>query len=104
MPIISGPDDMDTMMTRMRLVLEDPRQLLSGCVTDYAVQQLAESGNDFSATVVPGLDGVEYPSSLDVDEEQSSTWPDRARETVNGKALHTIRPALTHWTAAAASI
>jgi hypothetical protein len=51
MPRILGPDDMLTMTTRLRLVIEDPRQLLSGCVTDYAVEQLRLNGND-PATVV----------------------------------------------------
>lgn len=104
MPMISGPEDMYTMTTRMRLVLEDPRQLLSGCVTDYAVQQLADSGNDYSATVVPGLDGVEFPLGLDVEWEQRSAWSNRTREFENGKALHTIRPAQPQWASAAASV
>ena len=61
MPRIGGPDDMRTLTTRLRLVMEDPRQLLSGCVTDYAVEQLRANGNDPSAVVVPGLDGYRYP-------------------------------------------
>lgn len=61
MPAIEGPDDMRAMTTRLRLVMEDPRQLLSGCVTDYAARQLAETGNDPAEVVVPGLDGVAYP-------------------------------------------
>ena len=40
MPRIQSPDDWVSLTTRMRIVLEDPRQLLSGCVTDYATQQL----------------------------------------------------------------
>ena len=35
MPKISGPGDWLAMRARLRLVMEDPRQLLSGCVTDY---------------------------------------------------------------------
>jgi len=42
-----------TMTTRLRLVIEDPRQLLSGCVTDYAVEQLRLNGNDPASVVVP---------------------------------------------------
>ena len=64
MPVIHGPDDWRALVTRLRMVLEDPRQLLSGCVTDYAVDQLVDTGNDPSAVVVPGLDGVTYPTGL----------------------------------------
>jgi hypothetical protein len=64
MPRITGPDDMRTMTTRLRLVLEDPRQLLSGCVADYAADQLRRNGNDAQAVTVPGLDGVAYPTDL----------------------------------------
>ncbi|WES64327.1 DUF5624 domain-containing protein [Microbacter sp. GSS18] len=61
LPVIHGPDDWDALGTRLRVVLEDPRQLLSGCVTDYAVAQLVENDNDPSRVVVPGLDGTVYP-------------------------------------------
>jgi hypothetical protein len=64
MPRILGPDDMLTMTTRLRLVIEDPRQLLSGCVTDYAVEQLRLNGNDTASVVVPGLDRYVYPTGL----------------------------------------
>lgn len=37
MPQIQGIDDWQSMVTRLRVAVEDPRQLLSGCVTDYAV-------------------------------------------------------------------
>jgi hypothetical protein len=64
MPRILGPDDMLTMTTRLRLVIEDPRQLLSGCVTDYAVEQLRLNGNNPATVVVPGLDRYVYPTGL----------------------------------------
>ncbi|MCW2757506.1 MAG: hypothetical protein JWO46_1252 [Nocardioidaceae bacterium] len=60
-PRITAPDDWTALTTRLRLVLEDPRQLLSGAVTDYAAQQLVAAGNDPSRVVVPGLDGEPYP-------------------------------------------
>jgi hypothetical protein len=62
MPRIRSPDDMVTLTPRLRLVIEDPRQLLSGCVTDYAVEQLRANGNDPSTVVVPGLDRTTYPA------------------------------------------
>ena len=61
MPAIASPTDWRALTTRLRVVLEDPRQLLSGCVTDYAVKQLTEHDNDPARVVVPGLDGVDYP-------------------------------------------
>jgi hypothetical protein len=61
MPSIEGPNDMYAMTTRLRLVMEDPRQLLSGCVTDFAAEQLRQHSNDVSKVVVPALDGVAYP-------------------------------------------
>lgn len=64
MPRITGPDDFRSMTARLRLVMEDPRQLLSGCVTDYAAEQLRLNGNDPCAAVVPGLDGCAYPTDL----------------------------------------
>jgi hypothetical protein len=42
--------------------MEDPRQLLSGAVTDYASRQLVENGNEPLAITVPGLDGEPYPA------------------------------------------
>lgn len=61
MPRIKGPDDWSTMLTRMRLSLEDPRQLQASGVTDYMAEQLIQNGNDPSRIVIPGLDGEPYP-------------------------------------------
>jgi hypothetical protein len=60
-PAIRGPEDWFALTTRLRVVMEDPRQLLSGAVTDYASQQLVDNGNDPLAITVPGLDGESYP-------------------------------------------
>ncbi len=61
MPAIASPDDWRALNTRLRVVLEHPRQLLSGCVTDYAVEQLQAHGNDPARVTVPGLDAMTYP-------------------------------------------
>ncbi len=61
MPAVAGPEDWFAMTSRLRLVLEDPRQLLSGAITDYAAQELVDHGNDPSKVTVPGLDGEPYP-------------------------------------------
>jgi hypothetical protein len=60
-PDIAAPDDWFAMTTRLRVVMEDPRQLLSGAVTDYAARQLVDHDNDPAAVTVPGLDGELYP-------------------------------------------
>lgn len=57
LPKISHPDDWFSMNTRMRVVLEDARQLLSGCVTDYAAEQLRLAGYDPGKVTIPGIDG-----------------------------------------------
>jgi hypothetical protein len=61
-PAVKGPDDWFALITRLRVVLEDPRQLLSGAVTDYASSELVRHANNPFAVTVPGLDGEPYPS------------------------------------------
>jgi hypothetical protein len=62
MPLIRDADDFRAMITRLRVVLEDPRQLLSACVTDFAVAQLVQHDNDPTKVTVPGLDTISYPT------------------------------------------
>ncbi len=64
MPVVRSADDMRALVTRLRVVLEDPRQLLSGAVIDVAVEALTATGWDPTAVVVPGLTGVCYPTNL----------------------------------------
>ncbi len=61
LPAVSAPDDWYALTTRLRVVLEDPRQLLSGAVTDFASHQLVKHDNDPARLTVPGLDGEPYP-------------------------------------------
>jgi hypothetical protein len=61
-PAIRGAEDWLGLTTRLRVVMEDPRQLLSGAVTDYASQLLVDNGNDPQAVTVPGLDDEPYPA------------------------------------------
>jgi hypothetical protein len=60
-PAVQGPDDWFSLVTRLRVVMEDPTQLLSGAVTDYASAELVAHRNDPAAVIVPGLDGEPYP-------------------------------------------
>ena len=64
MPTISGHDDWFAMITRLRMVMEDPRQLLSGVVSDFAAQNLVAVGNDPTKVFIPGLDGEPYPEAV----------------------------------------
>jgi hypothetical protein len=75
-PAIRGPGDWFALTTRLRVVMEDPRQLLSGAVTDYASEQLVHSGNDPLAITVPGLDGEPYPE-LAIDRGPPTAMHDR---------------------------
>ena len=78
MPMVRNPNDWLTLTTRMRLVLEDARQLLSGCVTDYAAEQLREHSNDINKVVVPGLDSYKYALAsklLTVDDHNTTMSP-----------------------------
>ena len=60
-PALDSPDDWFALTTRLRVVMEDPRQLLSGAVTDFASRQLVDAANNPLAVSVPGLDGEHYP-------------------------------------------
>ncbi|WP_426516387.1 DUF5624 domain-containing protein [Diaminobutyricibacter sp. McL0618] len=60
-PPIRGRDDWVTMITRLRLTLEDPRQLLATGVTDFIAEQLMRVHGNPSAVVVPGLDTERFP-------------------------------------------
>ena len=62
MPAVASADDWFAMITRLRIVMEDPRQLLSGAVSDVAAQRLVANGNDPGSVTVPGLDGEPYPA------------------------------------------
>jgi hypothetical protein len=62
MPVIRSASDFPALVGRMRMVLEDPRQLLSGAVTDFAVEQLVANDNNPAKVIVPGLTGVHYPA------------------------------------------
>jgi hypothetical protein len=64
MPAVDGPRDMRALVTRLRMVMEDPRQLLSGAVTDLAVEELARTDWDPTTVHVPGLTDVHYPTDL----------------------------------------
>lgn len=61
LPQITHPEDWAAFDTRLRVIMEDPRQLLAGCVADYVIDQLQASGNQPERLHVSGLDGTDYP-------------------------------------------
>jgi hypothetical protein len=61
MPPLRSPDDRFTAITRLRLVMEDPRQLLANSVASYIIDQLCESDNRPADVIIPGFTNVVYP-------------------------------------------
>lgn len=61
LPAVTHAEDWRAFNTRLRVIMEDPRQLLAGCVVDYVVDQLQANGNDPTRLHVSGLDGTDYP-------------------------------------------
>jgi Domain of unknown function (DUF5624) len=61
MPPLRFPDDRFTAITRLRLVMEDPGQLLANSVASYVVDQLCACGNQPGDVIIPGFTHVTYP-------------------------------------------
>jgi hypothetical protein len=61
MPPLRSPDDRFTAITRLRLVMEDPGQLLANSVASYIIDQLFEHGNRPAEVFIPGFTNVAYP-------------------------------------------
>jgi hypothetical protein len=61
MPRLRSPDDRFTAITRLRLVMEDPQQLLANSVASYMIDQLSEHGNRPAEVFIPGFSNVTYP-------------------------------------------
>jgi hypothetical protein len=61
MPALRSPDDRFTAITRLRVVMEDPGQLLANSVAPYIIDQLCANGNRPADVVIPGFTNVTYP-------------------------------------------
>jgi hypothetical protein len=66
MPPLRSPDDRFTAITRLRLVMEDPGQLLANSVASYIIDQLFEHGNRPAEVFIPGFTNVAYPARQSV--------------------------------------
>jgi hypothetical protein len=62
MPPLRSPNDRFTAITRLRLVMEDPRQLLANSVASYVIDQLCDNGNRPGKVFIPGFTNVAYPA------------------------------------------
>lgn len=62
MPPLRSPDDRFTAITRLRMVMEDPAQLLANSVASYIIDQLCECGNRPENVFIPGFTNVDYPA------------------------------------------
>jgi hypothetical protein len=61
MPPLRSPDDRFTAITRLRLVMEDPGQLLANSVASFIIDQLFEHANRPAEVFIPGFTNVAYP-------------------------------------------
>ena len=62
MPALRDPFDRVTAITRLRMVMEDPTQLLSNAVSDFIIDELCLYGLDPTRVRIPGL--AHAPPSL----------------------------------------
>jgi hypothetical protein len=61
MPRLTHPDDRLTAITRLRLVMEDPRQLLSNSVSEFIIDELAAHDLDPRRVTIPGFTNASFP-------------------------------------------
>lgn len=55
-----GPASMEELISRLKTVMGDPRQLLSNSVGSAIAAAFVAAGRDYTKVSVPGLDG--YPA------------------------------------------
>jgi Domain of unknown function (DUF5624) len=85
MPLVRDADDFRAMITRLRVVLDDPRQLLSGCVTNFVLAQLVEHDNDPTQVTVLGTRSPRFIGILHVFGRVPRSCPSPRRRPVGMK-------------------
>jgi hypothetical protein len=60
MPPITTAADRKACVARLRRIMEDPQQLISNCVADYIVDELARCGQRPERVCIPGFTGIDY--------------------------------------------
>jgi hypothetical protein len=61
LPAVRSPDDRRAIITRLRLVMEDPGQQLANAAAQYIVDALCAADNQPDKVVVPGFTHTDYP-------------------------------------------
>ncbi|WP_457585277.1 DUF5624 domain-containing protein [Ensifer canadensis] len=63
MPRLQHPNDRFTAISRLRLVMEDPRQLLSNSVAEFIIDELSDNGLDPASVTIPCFTNTVYPAA-----------------------------------------
>jgi hypothetical protein len=61
LPAVHSSDDRRAIITRLRLVMEDPGQQLANAAAQYIIDQLCAADNRPQAVVIPGFTNTTYP-------------------------------------------
>ncbi len=60
LPVVTSAEDVFGLVSRLRFVLEDPRQLISNCVADLMIDQLCANDCQPENVRIPGFSDVAY--------------------------------------------
>jgi hypothetical protein len=63
LPAVTSAKDMFALVSRLRFVLEDPRQLISNCVADFMIDQLCANDGRPDDVEIPGFSSIAYPAA-----------------------------------------
>lgn len=61
LPAVRSPDDRRAIITRLRLVMEDPGQQLANAAAQYIIDELCAVDNHPEKVVIPGFTNTTYP-------------------------------------------
>ena len=61
LPIVRSPDDRRAIITRLRIVMEDPGQQLANAAAQYMIDQLCATDNNPRSVFIPGFTNTTYP-------------------------------------------
>jgi hypothetical protein len=60
MPALRSLHDRFGLITRLRIVMEDPGQMVSNAAAHYVIDQLIAAGNDPAGVFIPGFTDIDY--------------------------------------------
>jgi hypothetical protein len=63
MPALRSLGDRHGLITRLRIVMEDPGQMVSNAAAHYVIDQLIAAGNDSAGVFIPGFTNLDYRRS-----------------------------------------